>query len=87
MQHTMRRLGVIQSSIQWLYCVLIGYIFYTMIYYGLNLSTLADFALDVVVIFLLFCFVVITAPTTPAPVTTSAPGPMPDISKFLSCSS
>ena len=60
-----------------------------LLYYGLNLITLADFAkaVDAVVIFLLFCFIVITAPTTPAPVSTAAPGPMPDISKFLSCSS
>ena len=38
---------------------------------------------DAVLIFLFFFLVIITAPTTSAPVTTAAPGPMPDISKFL----
>lgn len=51
-------------------------------------SMFADFAktVDAVVICLFFFLVILTAPTTPTPVTavtTAAPGPMPDISKFL----
>ena len=46
----------------------------------------ADFAetVDAVIICLFFFLVTVKAPTTSGPVTTAAPGPIPDISKFLS---
>lgn len=46
----------------------------------------ADFAetVDAVIICLFFFLIAVKAPTTSGPVTTAVPGPIPDISKFLS---